>query len=220
MAYQAPPTRREAIVRHLREEIVTGGLAPDTVLKDGEIAARLGVSITPVREALAQLTAEGLVGPGPARTRRVTRVTRKNALDLIDVMMVLACAGAEQGAPNLRPEDIAAMRRRLGESERALAEGDVASATEAGVDVSTILISASGNEILQQHVDLVVARTLRLLAYAPDSGVWSLWVPAYGEIIDLLERGDTQAAVARYRQTFADYREWLTRVQFPAEGLT
>ncbi len=99
MSYSLPLTRTETIARHLREEIVTGRLAPGTVIKDAEVADRLGVSITPVREAIMLLSAEGLIDISPNRTRRVTDVSQKNALELIDVMCVLACAGVEWGCP-------------------------------------------------------------------------------------------------------------------------
>jgi DNA-binding transcriptional MocR family regulator len=112
VSYSLPLTRTETIVRHLREEIVTGRLAPGTVIKDAELADRLGVSITPVREAIMQLSAEGLIDISPNRTRRVTDVSQKNALELIDVMCVLACAGVEWGVPNLTEADLARMRQR------------------------------------------------------------------------------------------------------------
>ena len=70
----SPPTRREAVERQLRAEIVSGALPAGTVLKDAEIAARFGVSITPIREAIAQLAAEGLIDIAPNRTRRVTQL--------------------------------------------------------------------------------------------------------------------------------------------------
>ena len=67
-------------MRHLREEIQIGRLAPGTVIKDAELADRLDVSITPVREAIMLLSAEGLIDISPNRTRRVTDVSQKNAL--------------------------------------------------------------------------------------------------------------------------------------------
>lgn len=54
-SFEVPLTRREAVVRRLRQEIGSGELPAGTVLKDAELAARLGVSITPVREAITQL---------------------------------------------------------------------------------------------------------------------------------------------------------------------
>src|ERR1700760_1060638 len=112
MSYVVPPTRTAAVVQQLRNEIVTGELPPGTLIKDAELAARLGVSITPVREAIAQLSVEGLIDIAPNRTRHVTQVTQKNALELIDVMGVLACAGFEWGMDNLTENHIARSRSR------------------------------------------------------------------------------------------------------------
>ncbi len=214
MSYAVPLTRREAVLRQLRQEIVSGQLPAGTVIKDAEVAARLGVSITPIREAIAQLAAEGLIDLAPNRPRRVTQVTQKNALELIDVMAVLACAGFEWGAPNLNEEHLAKMRVRLDEFVDALKREDVAPAGASGADFSTIVISASGNRELQTHVDLVVARTLRLLALTADSDVWELWIRGYRETLELLEKDDRAGAVERYRQIYTEYRARVETLLF------
>jgi DNA-binding GntR family transcriptional regulator len=206
MSYAVPPTRREAVLQQLRQEIVSGALPAGTVIKDAEVAARLGVSITPIREAIAQLAAEGLIDLAPNRPRRVTRITQKNALELIDVMAVLACAGFEWGVPNLTDAHLAQLRRRLDEFVDGLRRDDVTVAGASGADFSTIVIMASGNRELQTHVDLVVARTMRLLALTADSDVWQIWIRGYRDTLELLERGDQAGAVERYRQIYADYR--------------
>src|SRR3954449_11491324 len=132
MSYAVPPTRTAAVVRQLRDEIVSGELPPGTLVKDAEIAARFGVSITPVREAIAQLSVEGLIDIAPNRTRHVTRVTQKNALELIDVMTVLACAGFEWGVCNLTDNHVELMRQRQGEFVEALRSGNTVAAWAAG----------------------------------------------------------------------------------------
>jgi DNA-binding GntR family transcriptional regulator len=216
--YAVPLTRREAVARQLREEIVTGALPAGTVLKDAEVAARLGVSITPVREAIAQLAAEGLIDIAPNRTRHVTRVTQKNALELIDVMGVLACAGFEWGVHNLTDSHLARLRERLAEFEANLRAGNVTAAGGAGADFSTIVILASGNRELQTHVDLVVARTLRLLALTADSDAWQVWTEGYRETLAYLEADDRPGAVARYRQIFVEYRAVVETLLFDQDG--
>ena len=218
MSYSLPLTRAEAIARHLREEIVAGRLAPGTVVKDAELADRLGVSITPVREAIVLLSAEGLIDISPNRTRRITDVTQKNALELIDVMCVLACAGVEWGVPNLTGADLGRMRQRLDEMLACLRSGDVATATSAGADFSTIMISASGNRELQTHVDLVVTRMRRLLGLTPESDHWRPWTDGYTEVLALLERGDNQAAITRYRQIYTEARAGLESGEAAAQG--
>ena len=219
MSYSLPLTRAEAIARHLREEIVTGRLAPGTVIKDAEFADRLGVSITPVREAIVLLSAEGLIDISPNRTRRVTDVSQKTALELINVMCVLACAGVEWGVPNLTDADLARMRQRLDEMLAGLRSGDVATATSAGADFSTIMISASGNRELQTHVDLVVTRMRRLMGLTPQSDHWRPWIDGYTDVLALLERGDGPAAIARYRRIYTEARAGLESGEAAAQGL-
>ena len=206
MSYAVPPTRTAAVVRQLRNEIVSGELPPGTLIKDAELAGRLGVSITPVREAIAQLSVEGLIDIAPSRTRHVTKVTHKNALELVDVMGVLACAGFEWGVENLTDTHIDTLRQRQKEFVDGLASGNTLAAGAAGADFSTTVILASGNRELQSMVDLGVARTMRILAMSAESDLWSTWIDGHDEIIALLEAGDRAGATARYRQIYVDYR--------------
>src|SRR3569833_1336294 len=206
MSYVVSLLRSAAVVRQLRNENVTGELPPGTLIKDAELAARLGVSITPVREAIAQLSVEGLIDIAPNRTRHVTKVTQKNALELVDVMGVLACAGFEWGVDNLTETHLDLLRQRQKEFVEALSAGNVLAAGAAGADFSTIVILASGNRELQSMVDLVVARTMRILAMTAESDLWRIWIDGHAEIIELLEAGDTRGALARYRRIYVDYR--------------
>jgi len=68
------------------------------------------------------------------------------------------------------------------------------------------VILASGNRELQSMVDLVVARTMRILAMTAESDLWSIWIDGHAEIIKLLEAGDNRGALARYRKIYVDYR--------------
>ena len=206
-AFEVPLTRREAVVQRLRQEIASGTLAPGTLLKDAELAARLGVSITPVREAITQLAAEGLVDISPNRTRKVAGFCLKLALEIVDVLELLACAGFERGVENLTDDHIARMRKRFTEYTEALKAGDVMTAGASGADFSTIVIMAGGNRELQSLVDLVVARSLRFQALGPDSPIWEPWVTGYRETLELLEAGERERAVARYRRIYVEYRD-------------
>ena len=214
MTYVVPPTRTAAVVRQLRNEIVSGELPPGTLIKDAQLAARLGVSITPVREAIAQLAVEGLIDIAPNRARHVTKVTQRNALELIDVLTVLACAGFEWGVGNLTGIHLTLLHRRQKDFVEALRTGDVLAAGAAVAGFSTIVIRASGNAELQSMVDLVAARTMRILAITAESELWNTWVDGHGEVLGLLEAGDGRSAMARYRQIFADYRARIENEPF------
>src|ERR1700754_382145 len=216
MSYAVPLTRREAIVQQLRHEIVTGALPPGTVVKDAEVATRLGVSITPVREAIAQLAAEGLIDIAPNRTRRVTGVTGKNALELLDVMSVLAVAGFEWGVENLTESHLNDMAADLAIFVESVRLGRTTAALAAGADFSTVVIMASGNRELQTHVDLVVARFARLHALILNDDAWAIWITGYQESLAFLRARDTFSAVARYRQIYQEFRAHVERVTYDA----
>jgi DNA-binding GntR family transcriptional regulator len=144
----------------------------------------------------------------------VTQVTHKNALELVDVMGVLACAGFEWGVENLTETHLDLMRQRQKEFVEGLRSGNLLAAGAAGADFSTIVILASGNRELQSMVDLVVARTTRILAMTPDSNPWSAWVEGHDAILELLEAGDRQGAVDRYKQIYVEYRAKVEAVLF------
>ena len=213
MSFAIPLTRREAALRHLRDEIITGHLAAGTALKDAEIAAQLSISITPVREAIAQLVAEGLVVT-TNRTRYVARLTPKSALDLIDVMCVLACAGFEWGIPHLTDTDMKQLRLRLKQLSENLREDNITAAAAAGTDFSNIIFRASGNQDLQAYFDVAMARTVRLLALTAKSEPWQAWVAGYTQTLQLLEHGDHAGAIKRYRQIYGDFRALVSTVPF------
>ena len=142
-------------------------------------------------------------------------MTQKNALELVDVMGVLACAGFEWGVENLTETHLDLLRQRQKEFVESLAAGDThVAAGAAGADFSTTVILASGNRELQSMVDLVVARTLRILARSADNDLWSTWIDGHNAILELLEAGDRAGAVARYKQIYVEYRVNIEQMHF------
>ncbi|PJE30942.1 transcriptional regulator, GntR family [Pseudooceanicola antarcticus] len=90
----------------LRDEIITCALRPGTDIGEQELAARLSMSKTPVREALARLTLEGLVEAFPRRGYRVTPVTVKDITDIFTVRKALECVAAELAAMRMTDEEL------------------------------------------------------------------------------------------------------------------
>src|SRR4030095_14052133 len=112
---------------------------------------------------------------------------------------------------NLTDTHLDLLRQRQKEFLEALRSGNVLAATAAGADFSTIVILASGNRELQSMVDLVVARTNRILAMGAESTLWELWIAGHDRILELLEAGDPAGALQRYRQIYVDYRAKVER---------
>src|SRR5690606_17177197 len=96
--------------RTLREEILAGDLAPGTVLAEVEQATRIGVSRTPLREALARLTADGLVAPQTGRGLVVTDVSIDTIHELFELRRALDETAARLAAQRRDPDVFAELQ--------------------------------------------------------------------------------------------------------------
>src|SRR3954469_2267925 len=109
----------------LRDAIVDGTLAPGERLRDAELCTWLGLSRTPVREALNRLEHDGLVESAPQRFTRVAPLDRRTARDAFPVVAALHALAAELAHPRLVASDTEAMRAANQRFAAALSGGDV-----------------------------------------------------------------------------------------------
>jgi DNA-binding GntR family transcriptional regulator len=101
----------ELVYRRTRHDIVSGELAPGVPLRLQELAARNGVSMIPVREALRLLEAEGFVDILQNKGARVAPFSKEDMLDVYRTRLVLETEALRQAVPNVTPDVIAAARK-------------------------------------------------------------------------------------------------------------
>lgn len=106
-------TKSETAYQTLRDRILRGDLAPGRVLQQRELAADLGISTTPLREALRRLMTEGLVDLDSHRDARITDLRAEQARDLLELRMALDPLAAALAAERRTSEDLAHMRSAL-----------------------------------------------------------------------------------------------------------
>ena len=104
-------TKAEAVYRELRTRILDGSIEPASTLNQEALAATLGLSITPLREALRRLEAEGLVRREAHRTMTVTPLTRRELNELYAVRLRLDPFAAALAATNATDEQLAEIER-------------------------------------------------------------------------------------------------------------
>ena len=104
------PSLPERIADRLRRDILRGALAPGAPLKERDHAAELGVSRTPLREAVRILAREGLVSLRPSRSPVVTDPSLKEVTDAIAVLRALEVLSGELACARATREEIAAIR--------------------------------------------------------------------------------------------------------------
>src|SRR5436305_6753652 len=120
----AHPKIKDVICQALREWIVFGEATPGDRLVEADLAARFGVSKTPVREALLTLEGEGLVTLRPHRGAEVSRLSVDEWHDLIFVRDALEVGALEDIVASMTDAHFDTAERHLAEMEAAVAEGD------------------------------------------------------------------------------------------------
>ena len=135
---------------HLRDEIISGGLTPGTVLHEVALAGSLGVSRGPIREALGRLATEGLVAIRPRRGAVVRALSNEEFIEAYQVREALEMMAVRLAVPRLTAEDQAAMERLIEEmASRAEAE-DVQGFFEANTEFHQRFFEVAGNRMLSE----------------------------------------------------------------------
>ncbi|MDF2555884.1 MAG: GntR family transcriptional regulator, partial [Microbacterium sp.] len=132
---------RDDVYRRLRDAIVDGTFLPGEQLKDADLAEWLGVSRTPVREALLRLAASGLVIAKPGRSTTVSTIDPKaisDARDVVAAMHVLAVRGMGE---SVTEADLGRMREANRRFAEALDAGDIAAAMDADEDFHRVPVT-------------------------------------------------------------------------------
>lgn len=142
------PTMAEAALAELQDSILSGDLAPGSPLRLEELAARLGMSISPVREAVRRLESLGLAVHIPHRGARVSELAVDDLRDTYEVRLVLEPLAVRRAAERFTERDAEAARAWLGEYAEAHARGDLRSARDAHAGFHFTLYGASGSEWL------------------------------------------------------------------------
>jgi len=186
---------RDDVYRRLRDAIVDGTFAPGEQLKDGELADWLGVSRTPVREALLRLGASGLVVALPGRSTTVSTIDARAVRDARDVIAAMHELAVREMTGRLTADD---MERMRGANERfgaAVAAGDIDAALDADDELHRIPVAALGNRALEAVLDQFgpLVRRAERLRFS-DAGHAS--VERHERLIALLASGDAEGAAS------------------------
>ena len=157
----AEETLPEQIANQLRRDILRGKLAPGAQVKERDTAAEMGVSRTPMREAIRILAQEGLVTLRPARSPVVAQPTLREVADNIEVLSALEMLGAALAvdrADDAQIEKIAAIQNRMA---RLYDDLDMIDVFEIDMEFHKALVQAAGNPVLAETHASILARLWR-----------------------------------------------------------
>lgn len=201
----------DGVAGHLRAAIMTGALRPGTFIRLDETAAQLGVSITPVREALLKLSGEGMVHLEPHRGYVVVPLSRKDIEDIFWLQATIAKELAVSTAANITDTELDELTRFNTELEAAVADRDTEAIMAAEFSFHRTLNRAAGRVKLAWFL-LHAARYMPPLIYAKDSGWGVDAVDHHRSLIAALRARDVDTVVELTGWQFIDGARRLTEM--------
>ncbi|MFI6372579.1 GntR family transcriptional regulator [Streptomyces sp. NPDC050546] len=136
---------RDRAYAAIRDAIVAGEIEPGAVVRDAELAERLGLSRGPVREAFSRLVDEGLLESKPQSYTRVTPLVASDVRDAAAVVGAMHELVTRVAVPRMKAADIEAMRAANERFSAAVTSGDVDAALRADDALHEVLVRVSGN---------------------------------------------------------------------------
>lgn len=162
MALERPKSLRELALEHLRKSIVSGNLKMGQTLSERSISEELGVSKSPVREALAQLRDEGLVSIEPQKGARVFSLSESEVAQICDFRQAIETAAFElalKRSPNALADDMA---RVVSEMKSARQAGNERRYLELDTEFHHLIFFHAGNDYLTSSYTRYVGKIAAL----------------------------------------------------------
>ena len=195
---------RDQAYAQLRDAILDGTLEPGEQLKDAELAQWLGLSRTPIREALARLEEYGLVETKPQSFTRVAPLSARDARDAFTVYAALEALAASLGVIRLAAADLETMRAANRDFADALAAADVDAAVAADDRFHRVLVQAAANREIARSLERLLPKIRRLERARFGSLAGRRSVEQHERIIALCAAGEAERAAEAVREN------WLT----------
>lgn len=136
---------RDVVFNTLREAILRGDLKPGERLMELQLASKLGVSRTPIREAIRMLEQEGLAVTMPRKGAEVAKMTLKGMEDVLEIRGALDELASQLACERISQEQLELLETRKEEFEASLKTGDVKLIAEADVKFHDVIYDATGN---------------------------------------------------------------------------
>lgn len=186
---------RDVVFNTLRQGILKGELKPGERLMEIHLANKLGVSRTPIREAIRMLELEGLVKMVPRKGAEVARISKQDLRDVLEVRRSLDSLAVSLACSRITDEEKKTLSQAEDEFERSINTKDATTIAEADVKFHDVILKASKNGRLVQMVNNLAERVYRYrLEYIKDSRNHERLIEEHRRIMRYIEAGDAENA--------------------------
>ncbi|HHW31241.1 MAG TPA: GntR family transcriptional regulator [Clostridiaceae bacterium] len=187
---------REVIFNTLKEAIIVGELKPGTRLMEVQLAEKMGVSRTPVREAIRKLELEGLVTMVPRKGAHVASLSPKDIVDVLEVRAALDGLAASLSSLKMKEDQIKELRQINKQFANFVAKENLQGSIKKDVEFHELIYRSSGNEKLMQIVSNLREQVQRFrVIYLKDYSSQKDIESEHEEIIEAIAKKDPEAAL-------------------------
>lgn len=204
---------RDVVFNTLRQAILRGEMEPGERLMEIQLASKLGVSRTPIREAIRKLELEGLVIMIPRKGAEVAHITEKDMRDVLEVRCTLEELAMQLACKNVTDKDIEALRTANRVFETAIVSKDVVNIVDADVQFHDIIYAMTNNARLVQIINNLREQMYRYrLEYVKDARTHSILISEHNDIIQKLSEKNAEEAKSVMRQHIHNQEKGIVRL--------
>lgn len=186
---------RDVVFNTLRQAILKGELKPGERLMEIQLAQRLGVSRTPIREAIRKLELEGLVTMVPRKGAEVAKITEKSLRDVLEVRKALEELAMQIACDKINEDIIGDLEIALDEFKKSINSKELTAIAEADVNFHDVIYNATSNEKLIQILNNLREQMYRYrIEYIKDYNSHKRIIEEHELIIDCLKKQDKEKA--------------------------
>ena len=186
---------RDVVFNTLREAILRGELKPGERLMEIQLANKLGVSRTPIREAIRKLELEGLVLMIPRKGAEVAQITEKSLRDVLEVRRALENLAVQLACLRMSPQTLADLKAAARAFEEILGGEDVTAVAEADVAFHDVIYMATDNQRLISLLNNLREQMYRYrVEYLKKKNATNSFLWEHQEIIRAIEAGEIDVA--------------------------
>lgn len=203
---------RDVVFNTLRQAILKGELEPGERLMEIQLAERLGVSRTPIREAIRKLELEGLVRMMPRRGAVVAEITLQDLEDVLEVRAVLEELAVQKACENITEDQLRDLKKAANDFRRSLEDDNLLACVETDMAFHEIIYGAANNRRLQQMLQNIREQMYRYrLEYLKDKRMHRLLVEEHDTIRRALKKRDAVKAGSAMRTHIDNQKESMVR---------
>lgn len=203
---------RDVVFQTLRNAILKGELKPGERLMEIQLAQRLGVSRTPVREAIRKLELEGLAIMIPRRGAIVADITVKDLEDVLEVRASLEELAARKACDYITDEQLRDLKKAAADFKKSVESDRLLDCVEADMAFHEIIYAATGNKRLQQMLTNLREQMYRYrLEYLKDKRMHRLLVEEHDTIRRAIRKKDKEKAGSAMRVHIDNQKDCMVK---------